>query len=82
MTNFADLATNRIEHLVERAVYHANLDDDLTKELLLVEAKIQATAMDGAEDLVFMRYHRYASDSFGVVFELNHGDAELMFGGV
>jgi hypothetical protein len=29
-----------------------------------------------------MTYHRYTSDSFGVDFELTHGDEELMFGGV
>jgi hypothetical protein len=29
-----------------------------------------------------MKYHRYTSDSFGVAFEITHGDNELMFGGV
>lgn len=38
--------------------------------------------MDDGEELFVMKYHRYISDSFGVAFEIDHGDPELMFGGV
>lgn len=82
MTEADNLAIDRIERLVERAVYHAGLGDRATEEFLLAEAKILAMAMDGADDVLQMRYHRYASDSFGVEFEVTHGDPELMFGGV
>jgi hypothetical protein len=81
MTEADNLAIDRIERLVERAAHHARLGDESTKEFLLAEARIQAMVMDGADDVVTMRYHRYASDSFGVEFELLHGDTELMFGG-
>ena len=82
MTEADNLAIDRIERLVERAAHHAKLGDEAASEFLLVEAKIQAMAMDGADDMLQMRYHRYASDSFGVEFEVTHGDPELMFGGV
>lgn len=82
MTETDNLAIARIEHLIERAAHHAKLGDDSIKEFLLAEAKIQAMVMDGADDVFKMTYHRYSSDSFGVDFELTHGDEELMFGGV
>jgi hypothetical protein len=82
MTETDNLAIARIEHLVDRAAHHAKLGDDRLKEFLLAEAKIQAMVMDGADRVFQMRYHRYASDSFGVDFEVTHGDEELMFGGV
>jgi hypothetical protein len=81
MTEIDNLAIDRIERLVERAAFHEKNGDDSLKEFFLAEAKIQAMVMDGADGVIFMRYHRYVSDSFGVVFELEHGDHELMFGG-
>lgn len=76
-------ALDRIEHLVSRAkLMERNGDTDLS-EFLLGEARSLAEAMDNDDDEVFvMRYHRYCSDSFGIEFEITHGDPELMFGGV
>lgn len=82
MNEVQNLALDRIEQLIERATYHAKQGDECLKEMLLAEAKIQAMVMDGADDVIHMRYHRYISDSFGVEFEITHGDPELMFGGV
>ncbi len=82
MTETDNLAIDRIEHLVERAAFHAREGDDSLKEFFLAEAKILAMVMDGADNVFQMKYHRYASDSFGVDFEITHGDPELMFGGV
>ena len=82
MTETDNLAIDRIEHLVDRANHFAKLGDNSTREFFLAEARILAMVMDGAEDVFKMTYHRYTSDSFGVDFELTHGDEELMFGGV
>lgn len=82
MTETDNLAIARIEHLVERAAFHAREGDDSLKEFFLAEAKILSMVMDGPDGLFQMRYHRYISDSFGTVFELEHCDPELMFGGV
>jgi len=82
MTETDNLAIDRIEHLVERAAFHAREGDDSLKEFLLAEAKILSMVMDGADQVFQMKYHRYTSDSFGVAFEITHGDNELMFGGV
>ena len=38
--------------------------------------------MSKDEEVLYMTYYRYLSDSFGVVFEQDHGDEELMFGGI
>lgn len=82
MDQFQNLALGYIEHMVERASHHSNTGGEESTQLLLAEAEILAKAMNGEEDLIWMRYHRYASDSFGVAFEIDHGDPELMFGGV
>lgn len=82
MTETFNLAIDRIEHLVERAAFHAREGDDSLKEFFLAEAKILSMVMDGADNVFQMKYHRYVSDSFGVDFEITHGDPELMFGGV
>lgn len=82
MTESENLALKRIEQLIDRAIFHEKRGDERLKETLLAEAKIQAMVMDGADDTFFLTYHRYASDSFGVEFEITHGDPELMFGGV
>lgn len=82
MTEIERLAVDRIGHLVDRAGHFARLGDDGAREFLLAEARILAMVMDGADDVFKMTYHRHLADSLGVIFELTHGDAELMFGGV
>ena len=82
MTEVDNLAMGRIEHLCVRAAVLGKERRIRDRELLLREAKTLARHMDDDGELFVMRYHRYASDSFGVAFELDHGDEELMFGGV
>lgn len=82
MTDLQNLALERIESLVEMASYHSLNGEEEISDLLLLEASDLALIMDGENDLFCMKYHRYVSDSFGVVFEVDHGDPELMFGGV
>lgn len=73
---------DRIGHLVARAQYWEKQGDKTLAEFFYAEGQILAMVMDGADDVFIMGYHRYASDSFGVEFEITHGDPELMFGGV
>jgi hypothetical protein len=82
MTDIENYALERIEILVEQAAHHTLNGDEETSDLLLLEASDLALIMDGDDGLFCMKYHRYASESFGAVFEHEHGDPELMFGGV
>lgn len=82
MTEADNLAMGRIEHLCVRAAVLSKEGKTLNRELLLQEARALARHIDDGEKLFVMRYHRYLSDSFGVAFEIDHGDPELMFGGV
>jgi hypothetical protein len=82
MTETDNLAIDRIEHLVDRANHFAKAGDSDMREFFLAEAKILAMVMDGADDVFKMLYHRHQSDSYGIDFEITHGDPELMFGGV
>jgi len=82
MTETDNLAMGRIEHLVDRAKYWEKQGDQSLAEFFYAEGKILAMAMDGADDVFQMLYHRHQSDSYGIDFEITHGDPELMFGGV
>ena len=82
MTEADNLAMARIEHLCVRAAVLGKERRTRDRELLLREAKTLARHMDDGKELFVMKYHRYSSDSFGVAFEIDHGDPELMFGGV
>lgn len=78
-----NLALEHIEHLVNRAKFLKKCGEEGLYDLLTEEAGLLASSMDNDdESLLVMRYHRYSSDSFGVAFEITHGDPELMFGGV
>ena len=77
-----ELACDRLVELVDQAAWHNNHDNELYRDLCLAEAEELKDAMSKDEDVLYMTYHRYMSDSFGVEFELAHGDEELMFGGV
>ena len=46
------------------------------------QAEELAHNLDSDSETLTMTYHRYLSESYGVVFEQDHGDEELMFGGV
>jgi len=82
MAEVDNLILGRIEHLCVRAAVLSKERRTRDGELLLREAKTLSRHMDDDGELVLMRYHRYLSDSFGVTFEIDHGDPELMFGGV
>jgi hypothetical protein len=82
MTEVDNLAMERIELLCVQAAKLEKLKKFKERELLLKEAHLLARTMDDELDVFTMTYHRYQSDSFGVAFELDHGDPELMFGGV
>jgi hypothetical protein len=75
------LALDRVQTLVSRAKHLSKCGDVRTSLFLVEEARHFAAQVDGGEDFLAMTYHRYFSDSFGVVFEQLHGDEELMFGG-
>lgn len=77
-----DLVLDRIECLVRRAKHLKKRGETEVQEFLLEEARSLASSVDGGEELFVMKYHRYCSDSFGLDFEIVHGDPELMFGGV
>lgn len=78
-----NLALEHIEHLVNRAKLLKRSGEEDLSDLLLEEARLLASSMDNDDDSLFvMKYYRYSSDSFGLDFEITHGDPELMFGGV
>ena len=78
-----ELACDRLVELIDQAAWHQNHDNEVDKAICLAEAsELKDALSDDNYEFFFMTYHRYMSDSFGVEFEQNHGDEELMFGGV
>jgi len=78
--NLTELACDRMDSLVDQAAAHQKAGDELGKLICISEIEELAQALDDNEEILYMTYHRYLSDSFGVEFEIEHGDPELMFG--
>ena len=77
-----DLSITQIEYYMDRYEHFADLGDSELAEFFRSQAEELAHSLDSDDDTLTMTYHRYLSDSFGVVFEQDHGDPELYFGGV
>ena len=82
MNQTEDLIMAQLEYYADRIAYFTNEVPDIE----LVEFfRDQAQSLLEVEDLLelmTMTYYRYMSESLGVVFEIDHGDPELMFGGI
>ncbi len=77
----AELASSRIIDYVDRiATLENSIDDRITQAILLSEVESLSDALDNDDEILAMTYHRHLSESFGMVFEVEHGDPELMFG--
>ena len=74
----SEYAMDRISQLVDQMV----LADDVTRSLLHREIQDLTHTLDNDDEVLAMAYHRTLSDSQGMVFEVEHGDPELMFGGM
>ena len=78
----SDLGIAQIEYYMDRASVLLDQGDTELAEFFRAQAEELAHTLDGGDDTLTMTYHRYLSESFGVVFEQDHGDEELMFGGL
>ena len=76
----AELAATRMIDYVDRIASLDENEDQITREILMAEMKSLANAMDNDEEILAMTYHRALSSSYGVLFEIQHGDPELCFG--
>lgn len=77
----SDLGIAQIEYYMDRAAVLLDQGDTELAEFFRSQAEELAHTLDGGDTLT-MTYHRYLSESFGLVFEEEHGDPELKFGGV
>lgn len=77
----SDLGIAQIEYYMDRCAQLLDQGDTELAVFFREQAEQLANSLDTSETLTLM-YHRYLSESYGVVFEQDHGDEELMFGGV
>ena len=82
MHNLDSLAAEFIEQCVERGYELEQLGRKEDAAVMFQRSFDVANTMDGEDDVFYCTYWRYESESFGVTFEQDHGDPELMFGGV
>jgi len=75
-----ELASERIINYVDRLSTLEGGEDYITQGILLSEIRSLSDALDNDDEILAMTYHRHLSESFGMVFESEHGDPELMFG--
>ena len=78
----SDLSIAQIEYYMDRYEHFADLGDIELAEFFRSQAEELDHNLDSDSETLTMTYHRYLSESYGVVFEQDHGDEELMFGGV
>ena len=83
MNNLTELAQDFVEQCasqVKELVSQGREDD---AAIAMRRGLDVANSLDeeGTETL-YVTYWRYESESYGVAFEIEHGDPELMFGGV
>ena len=76
----SDLASNRVIDLIDQLTVLQKSGDRVNMAVVHDEIKSLTSAMDTDEEILTMTYHRHLSESFGAVFEVEHGDPELMFG--
>ena len=78
----AEYASDRLNGLVDQLAFYYETGDQINVAILKSEIKDLSSHMDREDyDFFFQTYHRHLSESYGVVFEQEHGDPELMFGG-
>ena len=78
----SDLSIAQIEYYMDRYEQLLDQGDAELAEFFRGQAEELAHNLDGDSETLTMTYHRYLSERYGVVFEQDHGDEELMFGGV
>ena len=76
----SELASTRIIDMVDQLSVLQDSGDKVSMAVLMGEIKSLTNALDTDEEILAMTYHRHLSESFGMVFEVEHGDPELMFG--
>ena len=76
-----NLSMSQIELYIDRASYFQEEGDIELCEFFKTQALELTDQLDNGE-LLTLTYHRQLSDSFGVEFEITHGDPELKFGGI
>ena len=76
----AELAATRMIDMVDQLSVLQESGDKVSMAILHEEIKSLTHALDADDEVLAMTYHRHLSESFGMVFEVEHGDPELMFG--
>jgi len=76
----SELASTRIIDMVDQLSVLQDSGDKVSMAILHGEIKSLTSALDADDEILAMTYHRHLSESFGMVFEVEHGDPELMFG--
>jgi len=76
----AELAATRMIDMVDQLSVLQESGDKVSMAILHEEIKSLTHALDADDEILAMTYHRHLSESFGMVFEVEHGDPELMFG--
>ena len=76
----SELASTRLIDMIDRFTVLEESGDKVSMAIIMEEVKSLTNALDADEEILAMTYHRHLSESLGLVFEIEHGDPELMFG--
>ena len=84
MTQLDSIVFDFLTTCATQAEYLYSIGEDSAAELVLKRGDEFAAEyqQEGQDGTFYCTYWRYESESFGVTFEQEHGDPELMFGGI
>ena len=77
-----NLILGQLEFYADRVAYFTKTEPNKELAKFFSDQANQLLQIEDDLELMTLTYHRAMSDSCGVEFEINHGDPELMFGGL
>lgn len=82
MTDLDNLIAGQLEFYTDRILHFTKIEPNQEMADFFCSQAKELLEHEESDEFMINTYHRYLSESYGVVFEQSHGDPELMFGGV
>ena len=77
-----NLIMGQLEFYANRVAHFTHIEPDAELADFFRDQAQSLLEIEDSLEIMTTTYHRHMSDSLGVVFEIEHGDPELMFGGL
>ena len=79
MNELKGLIEKQLAYYVERQEYYTDKEPDYDLREFYHQQALDLVTVENGEQVLTLTYHRHLSDSYGLVFDIEHGDPELFF---